>query len=239
MNPVIENLIEMSLADGVVTGKERAIIIRKGETLGEDKDEIEMILDAKIALLEKEQITPPQKTASNSNKEGKIKKCPSCGASVSSFANKCNDCDHEFRYEALDNLTSNVRGSVYKVSEISHTPIPINKEAIIEFLAFSISNVNNGGLSYEERCAWGAKLDEAYNKAPSIFSTDELVSIENQYKDLIEEAKSNLEDDSPKSKKAAEEHAAFIKSPAGIIIIIMAVAANIGLFYFIYTLFVD
>jgi len=237
MNPEIENLIEMSLADGVVTEKERAIIIRKAEALGEDKDEIEMILDGKIALMEKEQNKIQQTTSSNSNKVGKIKKCPSCGAPVSSFANKCSDCDHEFRYEALENLTSNVRGSVNKVSEISHTPIPINKEAIIEFLAFSISNVNNGGLSYEERCAWGAKLDEAYNKAHSIFSEDEFESIENQYEDAIEEAKDDLEDDSPKSKKEAEEHEAFMKSPAGIITIVITMAMGFGVYYLIYLAF--
>ena len=54
MNAEIENLIEMALADGEVTEKERAIIFRKADTLGEDKDEVEMILDGKIALLKKE-----------------------------------------------------------------------------------------------------------------------------------------------------------------------------------------
>jgi len=237
MHVEIENLIEMSLADGVVTEKERAIIIRKGETLGEDKDEIEMILDAKIALMEKEQNKIQRATSSNSNKVGKIKKCPSCGASVSSFANKCNDCDHEFRYDALQNLTSNVRESGNKVSDISNTPIPINKEAIIEFLAFSISNVKNGGLSYEERSAWGAKLDEAYNKANVIFSEEELKSIQKQYKNAIYEAKGDLEHESPAHKKALEEHSAWIKSPAWIIMMVITMAMGFGVYYLIYLAF--
>lgn len=97
MHPEIENLIDMALADGEVTGKERAIILRKADSLGEDKDEVEMILDGKIALLRKEQNSTQSNLSSKSNKEGDLKKCPSCGAPVQSFATKCLDCGHEFR----------------------------------------------------------------------------------------------------------------------------------------------
>ena len=44
----------MALADGVIKDKERSIILRKAESLGLDQDEIEMILDGKIALLSKQ-----------------------------------------------------------------------------------------------------------------------------------------------------------------------------------------
>ena len=106
MNPEIENLINMALADGDVSEKERAIILRKAETLGEDKDEIEMILDGKIALMKKEQAkqivqpSPVQQVPlpeNKSNKEGDLKKCPSCGSPTQAFATKCSDCGHEFR----------------------------------------------------------------------------------------------------------------------------------------------
>ena len=95
MYPEIENLINMALADGEVTEKERAIILRKAESLGIDKDEVEMILDGKIAMMKKEQA--PNYSVSKSNKEGILKKCPSCGAPVESFNTKCNECGHEFR----------------------------------------------------------------------------------------------------------------------------------------------
>ncbi len=97
MNPEIENLINMALADGEVTEKERAIILRKAEALGEDIDEIEMILDGRIAILYKEQNSTHHNVPPKSNKEGDLKKCPACGAPVQSFATKCSDCDHEFR----------------------------------------------------------------------------------------------------------------------------------------------
>ena len=95
MHPEIENLINMALADGEVTEKERAIILRKAESLGIDKDEVEMILDGKIALMKKEQIS--NHSVPKTNKEGDLKKCPSCSAPVQSFASNCTDCGHEFR----------------------------------------------------------------------------------------------------------------------------------------------
>ena len=108
MHPEIENLIDMALADGEVTEKERAIILRKAESLGEDKDEVEMILDGKIALLRKEQNLTQSNLSSKSNKEGDLKKCPSCGAPVQSFATKCSDCGHEFRNIESSNSVKNL-----------------------------------------------------------------------------------------------------------------------------------
>jgi len=95
MHPEIENLINMALADGEVTERERAIILRKAESLGIDKDEVEIILDGKIALMKKEQIS--NHSVPKTNKEGDLKKCPSCSAPVQSFASNCTDCGHEFR----------------------------------------------------------------------------------------------------------------------------------------------
>ena len=89
MHPEIETLINMALADGEVTEKERSIIMRKAESLGLDKDEIEMILDGRIALSKKESNNRQEASITKSNKEGEIKKCPSCGSSVTSFSSKC------------------------------------------------------------------------------------------------------------------------------------------------------
>lgn len=95
MSPEIENLMNMALADGEVTEKERGIILRKAEALGEDKDEVEMILDGKIALMIKEQSS--NHTILKINKEGDNKKCPACGSPFNSFTTFCKDCGHEFQ----------------------------------------------------------------------------------------------------------------------------------------------
>ena len=53
MHPEIEKLIQLAIADGEITEKERAVIMRKAEKLGEDIDEVEMILDGELALFKK------------------------------------------------------------------------------------------------------------------------------------------------------------------------------------------
>lgn len=99
MNPELEKLIDLALADGILTDKERAVLQKKAESLGVDQDEFEMILEGKLHLAQKA-AAPPPPSADNkpsSTKEGDLKKCPSCGAPVSSFATKCEHCGHEFR----------------------------------------------------------------------------------------------------------------------------------------------
>ena len=127
MNSELEKLIEFALADGVITDKEREIIRRKAEKLGEDPDEAEMILDAKLAIQIKDRTiltppipsVPPPVTApppppastspaksSTSNKVGNVMTCPACGAPSHSMELSCGECGHEFRNTGLSNLMS-------------------------------------------------------------------------------------------------------------------------------------
>lgn len=71
MNPEIEKLIEMALADGRVTDKEREIILRKAEKLGLDVDEVEMYLEGKENLVK---LDPIESGKSIDNKIFNIKK---------------------------------------------------------------------------------------------------------------------------------------------------------------------
>lgn len=96
MNPEIDRLIKIAITDGEISVKERGVILRKAESLGLDKDEVEMILDGELALMKKEQEQKENQIQPKSNKDGELKKCPSCGAPVSSFTTKCTDCGHEF-----------------------------------------------------------------------------------------------------------------------------------------------
>jgi hypothetical protein len=171
MHPEIENLINMALADGEITEKEREIIFRKAEKLGEDKDEAEMILDGKIALMKKEKADTPQ-AVPKSNKEGDIKKCPACGATVPSFQTKCSDCGHEFRNATASSSVERLYSELQKIEETERSrerswsqkldgglgiqrsvitrqisaltafPIPNAKEDILEFLSIGSSEAS-------------------------------------------------------------------------------------------------
>ena len=97
MNKELEKLIELALVDGVVTEKEKKVLYKKATEFNVDIDEFEMILEAKVQLARKDNKEVIQEKQQRSQKIGNLKKCPSCGASVSSFEIKCNDCNHEFR----------------------------------------------------------------------------------------------------------------------------------------------
>jgi hypothetical protein len=81
MHPEIEKLIDLALADGQITEKERKVILKKANEFGIDSDEVDMILDAKL-----HQIQTKNKV---SNKIEEIKKCPSCGNTISGLSKTC------------------------------------------------------------------------------------------------------------------------------------------------------
>ena len=97
MNKELEELIDYAIADGTLTEKKKELLDRKAKELGVDQDEFEMVLEGKLHKINKQEILPTQSFEKKSNKEGDIKKCPSCGASVESFTSNCKECGHEFR----------------------------------------------------------------------------------------------------------------------------------------------
>ena len=98
-NEQIEQLINAALADGVLTEKEKQVLFKKAESMGIDLDEFEMVLSSKLYDKQKameEERKKKSDAAPKSNKMGDVRKCPACGAIVSSFAVKCLDCGYEF-----------------------------------------------------------------------------------------------------------------------------------------------
>lgn len=89
----LEQLIDLSLKDGVLSEFEKETIMSKGISLGISKNEIDIILNSKLE--EKKKILA-QTSAPKSDKFGDIKKCPSCGAIAQSFSIKCTDCGYDF-----------------------------------------------------------------------------------------------------------------------------------------------
>lgn len=59
----LEKLIQAALVDGVVTDKERSILIKKVKEAGGDTDEFEMLLDARIFEAQKKAAPAPKQTA--------------------------------------------------------------------------------------------------------------------------------------------------------------------------------
>ena len=72
MNQEIEHLIDMAIAGGNIGAKEKEIIFRKAEILGENKDEVDLIIKGKLALLKEKQIVNSQAISSQPEFESQI-----------------------------------------------------------------------------------------------------------------------------------------------------------------------
>ena len=92
----LDALIQEFLTDGVLTSKEREVILKKAEKLGIDKDEIDLYLDAQVQKID-------QATDAAVRKQ-KGKSCPYCGGSVPQLTDKCPHCGENITVEASKEL---------------------------------------------------------------------------------------------------------------------------------------
>ena len=92
----LDALIQDYLTDGIITGKERQVLLRKAEKLGLDVDEVDLYIDAQ------QQKADQQVDAAVRKQRGQT--CPYCGGSVPQLADKCPHCSQHITAEASDEL---------------------------------------------------------------------------------------------------------------------------------------
>ncbi len=92
----LDLLIQEFLTDGVLTSKEREVILKKAEKMGIDRDEIDLYLDAQVQKID-------QATDAAVRKQ-KGKACPFCGSPVPQLADKCPECGQFITPEASSEL---------------------------------------------------------------------------------------------------------------------------------------
>lgn len=93
----LETLLQEYLTDGVITPKERQVLLRKAEKLGVDIDEFDLYIDAQEQKV--------QQAADSASKKLKGQSCPFCGGSVPQLADKCPHCGQNITVEASSELT--------------------------------------------------------------------------------------------------------------------------------------
>ena len=195
MHPDIEKLIDLALADGQITEKERNVILKKAAELGVDISEVEMTLDGRLHQIQATQTKPTKE------KVGNLNTCPSCGSSVNSFQTKCSDCGHEFRNVQINRSIKDLMTELKKIKKtnfkdedgdideeeyfnaraevIRNFSIPTTKEDLIEFATKSIAEFKEKEIDYDElNSAWASKAEEAISKLVVFSNNDSsLVSL--------------------------------------------------------------
>lgn len=196
-NEYLENLIEMALADGELTEKEKQILFKKAEAQGIDLDEFEMVLDAKLYEKQKSMQMPQPNTqgaAPVSNKLGDVRKCPACGAILESFSTRCPDCGHELNgveivssfnaliskleeFDKNDNsiqlismFTGGEQKRIQKKKQIiANFPIPTSRNDMLEFLSMGVPLAKKRGSIFTRNSA--ASPDYEHNQMASAWKS--------------------------------------------------------------------
>jgi hypothetical protein len=103
MNEELLKYIDLAIADGTISDKERSIVLKKATEFGVDTDEAEMILNGRLHQLlsekQKNNQTPLEEKKAFSNSESSNitpLKCSNCNAQYESFATHCSYCGYEF-----------------------------------------------------------------------------------------------------------------------------------------------
>lgn len=216
MHPDIEKLISIAKESGELTAKQKEIILRKAEKLGEDVDEVEMLLES---IRPKQAIKEPTKVAE------KRMKCPNCGAIISETSFKCPECGYVLQREnkASEDARSVVNRLQEKLTAAAHlknkseafldptAPVkrqasvvntftmPTTKEGLTQLLEFAYSNYISIGNGYQDiqlkplKNAWYGKTMQAYNTLARIGGNDpEIQSLLANYSSLISKEKKKL-----------------------------------------------
>lgn len=92
MNPEIDKLIQEYLTDGIISEKERKVLLRKAESMGLDIDEVDLYIDAQQQKVDQVIDAAAQKKRGAS--------CPFCGGSVPQLTDKCPHCGEHITVEA-------------------------------------------------------------------------------------------------------------------------------------------
>lgn len=87
------DLLQQYLTDGIITEKERAVLLRKAENLNVDKDEFDLYIDAEVQKID-------EKITSAKNKE-KGKECPYCQKTIPMLSDICPHCNRHITPEIV------------------------------------------------------------------------------------------------------------------------------------------
>lgn len=92
----IDDLIKEYLTDGIISAKERQVLLNKAQELGLNVDEVDLYIDA-------QQQKADQAVAATMNKR-RGKTCPYCGSSIPELTDKCPNCGGNITPEASNEL---------------------------------------------------------------------------------------------------------------------------------------
>lgn len=188
-----ENLLKEYLTDGIITTKERQVLLKKAQQLGYDVDEVDLYIDAQ------QQKCDQAVEAAAAKKRGKV--CPRCGASIQSMQLTCPECGFEFNGQEANKTAAGLLEELSRIDKekvrhdrehkgfwddsyydddekktqiIATWPIPNKKEDLIEFIGICKANLEAIGKYDNEQLhkAWKGKSQQVIMKCKLMMKDD-------------------------------------------------------------------
>lgn len=168
MHAEIKQLISLAKASGELTKKQKEAILDKARLLGDDLEEVSMILESLDSNSQR----------TDTKHSDKPKKCPNCGTVITNVTMKCPECGYVFP-QVVTNMVStqlfqqlsNTRSSNRKKQIIESFPIPNSKAELLEFLLLSKPYLE--GASGDFAKSYLQKYAECIGRCKLFFPHDE------------------------------------------------------------------
>lgn len=112
----LDNLIKEYLADGIISAKEREVLLRKAQQLGLDVEEFDLYIDAQQQKADQVVATVMNQRKGNT--------CPYCGAPIPLLVDKCPSCDQFITPESskdLDEIFNHLEDALVKFKSCDNT----------------------------------------------------------------------------------------------------------------------
>lgn len=106
----LTDLLQQYMTDGIMTEKERAVLLRKAETMDVDKDEFDLYIDAEVQKFDQK--------IDSAKRQAKGNTCPHCGGVVQMFENECPHCNGSINPQAtkeLNEIIENLEEALLKI----------------------------------------------------------------------------------------------------------------------------
>ena len=170
LHPELQKLLEFALGNGEISEKHRQVLHKKAKEVGQDIDELDLIIDGEVQKLKKEQGGEKQSNYA----------CPNCGSAIPQSSIKCGFCGFEISkttvtggnfIEKLNQQLEEVNkrqaeaeladkwglkapamagisAAQQKASIISTFSMPNDKENLLEFFYFCDSNCDSHSKTF-------------------------------------------------------------------------------------------
>lgn len=125
----LTDLLQQYMTDGIMTEKERAVLLRKAESLGVDKDEFDLFIDAEEQKFEQK--------IDAAKRQAKGKLCPFCEASVPMFTDKCPECGGNITPEVtkeLNEIVEALEDAVVNFKSTNNADLQRNKANVERYV---------------------------------------------------------------------------------------------------------